>query len=360
MHLTIRFLFFGFMHRLKIYSSGVKSLVLLGAGIGTVTGLLPQGALFIITDTNVKRVHGHLFPRGELLVIEPGEESKRLEVVEMLCRQILEAGGDRSSFILGIGGGVVCDVAGLTASLFMRGVRHAYVSTTLLSQVDASIGGKTGVNLGEYKNLIGTFRQPEFVLCDHELLCTLPDEQFRSGMAELIKHAIIRDRNLFFDLSAVAEQLTADNQKLLGDLIFRSVKIKAAIVRSDPFEKGSRRLLNYGHTFGHVLESHYGISHGLAVAQGMLIAAELSVWKGEMPHAEYRLVSMILEKAGVLTGYPLPPGVVRLISRDKKSERGSVNLVLLRSVGKAVVRRLSLTEVQAFVSYYNEKTNVSH
>ncbi|HNT94039.1 MAG TPA: hypothetical protein PKJ71_10130, partial [Bacteroidales bacterium] len=144
-----------------------------------------------------------------------------------------------------------------------------------------------------------------------------------------------------------------------GDLILRSVRIKAAIVRRDPMENGIRRLLNFGHTFGHVLEIHYGMPHGVAVARGMVIAAELSAWTGEMPHAEYRLLSVEMEKAGLIREAELPPNVIGRIARDKKSEAGSVNFVLLRAVGKAIVRRLSLTDLQAFVNYYNERKDNS-
>jgi len=343
------------MNQVKINTAGGKSLVILDGTMDDITGMLPDKGLFIITDTNVGRIYGDAFPPGEVLVIEAGEKSKTLDVAGDLCRRMLEAGADRSSFILGFGGGVVCDIAGLTASLFMRGVRHAFVSTSLLSQVDASIGGKTGVNLGEYKNMIGTFRQPEFVLCDHRMLATLPDEEFRSGLGELYKHAIIRDRNLFFELSASAGQLAERDTQILGDFILRAVKIKAAVVKSDPLEKGIRRILNFGHTFGHVLETHYAIPHGVAISQGMIIAAELSVWKGEMPHSEFRLLEMALDKAGLLTGYRLPSNVVNRISRDKKGEADSVKFVLLGSVGKAILRSLPLTEIQAFVTYYNEK-----
>lgn len=343
------------MNQVRINTAGGKSLVILDGTMDHVSGLLPDRGLFIITDTNVSRIYGHTFPPGRVLVIEAGEKSKTLDVAGDLCRQMLEAGADRSAFILGYGGGVVCDIAGLTASLFMRGVRHAFVSTSLLSQVDASIGGKTGVNLGEYKNMIGTFRQPEFVLCDHSMLATLPDEEFRSGLGELYKHAIIRDRNLFLDLSASAGRLAERDPQILGDLIFRAVKIKAAVVKSDPLEKGIRRILNFGHTFGHVLETCYAIPHGIAISQGMIIAAELSVWKGEMPHAGLRQLELELGKAGLLTRHRLPSDVVSRISRDKKGEADSVNFVLLRSVGKAIVRSLQLTEIQAFVNYYNEK-----
>ncbi len=327
----------------------------MGGTVDDIRERLPAKGLFIITDTNVGRIYDDIFPPGEVLEIEAGEKSKTPEVVSDLCRRMLDAGADRSSFVLGFGGGLVCDIAGLTASLFMRGVRHAFVSTSLLSQIDASIGGKNGVNLGEYKNIIGTIRQPEFVLCDHNMLATLPEEEFLSGMGEMYKHAAIRDRNLFFDLSAAADQLAGRDPRILGDLILRSVKIKAAIVRRDPMENGIRRILNFGHTFGHVLETHYGIPHGVAVARGMVIAAELSVWTGEMPHAEYRLLSVELEKAGLFLKQELPPNVIVRIARDKKSEAGSVNAVLLRAVGNATVRRLSITELQAFINYYNEK-----
>ncbi|NLD63717.1 MAG: 3-dehydroquinate synthase [Bacteroidales bacterium] len=347
------------MKSIKINTAGGESVILMGGTVDDLRERLPAKGLYIITDTNVGRIYRDIFPKGEVLEIEAGEKSKTPQVVIDLCRRMLDAGADRSSFVLGFGGGVVCDIAGLTASLFMRGVRHAFVSTSLLSQIDASIGGKNGVNLGEYKNIIGTIRQPEFVLCDHNMLATLPEEEFLSGMGEMYKHAAIRDRNLFFDLSASADRIAARDPGILGDLILRSVRIKAAIVRRDPMENGIRRLLNFGHTFGHVLEIHYGMPHGVAVARGMVIAAELSAWTGEMPHAEYRLLSVEMEKAGLIREAELPPNVIGRIARDKKSEAGSVNFVLLRAVGKAIVRRLSLTDLQAFVNYYNERKDNS-
>jgi 3-dehydroquinate synthase len=343
------------MNRIRINSGEGRSNLFLGGTVEDIRPMLPEDGLYIITDTNVMKMYGRSFPPGKVFVIEAGEKSKTLGVVEDLCARLLEAGADRSSFLLGFGGGVVCDVTGLVASVYMRGVRHAFVSTTLLSQVDASIGGKTGVNLGEYKNLIGTFRQPEFVLCDHTMLQTLPDDEFLSGMSELLKHAVIRDRTLFFDITAAAGQLQARDTQLMGNFILRGVKIKAGVVRRDPLEKGVRRILNFGHTFGHVIETHYRIPHGLAVAQGMIIAAGLSVWKGEMPLSELRLLEVTMEKTGLQTAYPLPAGVVNMISKDKKSESGSVNFVLLRSVGRAIVRKLPITQLQEFVDYYNGK-----
>ena len=342
------------MQRIKITTAEGSSLIIMGGSLDDISAMLPRSGLFIITDTNVKRLYGAGFPAGVVLEIDPGEKSKTLEVIGDLCRRLLEAGADRSSFILGFGGGVVCDMTGLVASLYMRGVRHAFVSTTLLSQVDASIGGKTGVNLGQYKNIIGTFKQPEFVLCDHKMLSTLPEVELQSGMGELLKHGVIRDRNLFFDITASMERLFERDTKVMGDLIVRAARIKAAVVRHDPFEMGLRRKLNFGHTFGHILETHNGIPHGVAVIQGMLIAAELSVWVGEMPHSELKILEVTIAESGIRSDYELPANAVSLISRDKKSETGSVKIVLLQTVGKTVVRRLSLTVIEAFINYYRE------
>lgn len=342
------------MHRIRIITPQGSSLLFMNRDAREVSSLLPSDGVFIITDTNVRRYYGEIFPAGKVLETEPGEKTKRLETVGTLCRMLMDAGADRSSFILGYGGGVVCDIAGLVASVFMRGVRHGFVSTTLLSQVDASIGGKTGVNLGEYKNIIGTFRQPEFVLCDHSMLSTLTDEEFISGIGEMIKHAVISDRNLFLDISSSIEKIEERDPVLLAPFIERAVRIKAAVVRQDPDEKGPRRILNFGHTFGHVLETCYGIPHGMAIAEGMLIAAEMSVWTGDMPHSELKMLAGVLEKAGMAKEHELPPNIISLVARDKKGEAGTINMVLLRSVGRAVTRKMKPADLDDFVKYYRE------
>jgi 3-dehydroquinate synthase len=343
------------MQRLKINTDSGSSQIITGGDLDDLRALLPKGSrIFIITDTNVRRLYGDRFPAAEVLTVKPGEGSKTLTVIEDLCTRLLEAGADRSSFILGFGGGVVCDIAGMVASVYMRGVRHGFVSTTLLSQVDASTGGKTGVNLGAYKNIIGTFRHPEFVLCDHKMLSTLSDEEFRSGVGELIKSAVIRDRDLFFDISSSLGAVFDRDPVILEDLIYRAVRIKAAIVRHDPLEKGVRRLLNFGHTFGHVLERAYSLPHGIAVMEGMLIASGLSVWANELPLSELRIFEKVLDEAGFPGEHLLPDSTASMISRDKKSQDGSVSFVLLRTLGKAVVRKLPLTEIEAFISYYKE------
>jgi len=342
------------MHRIKINSETGESVLVIGGHVTDLSGYLPDKKLFIITDTNVKRLYGDTFPTGTVLTVKPGEQSKSLEVVGDLCGRLLEEGADRSSFILGFGGGVVCDITGLVASLYMRGVSHGFVSTTLLSQVDASIGGKTGVNLGSWKNIIGTFRQPEFVFCDQSMLSTLSEEEYRSGIGELIKHAVIRDRELFFEMAAALPKILERDTVILEDFIFRSVRIKASIVRRDPLEKGSRRLLNFGHTFGHPIEMASGLPHGIAVMKGMLIASELSVFAGEMPVAEQSLLEETLRQLVASADDDLPADIMTRITRDKKSETGSLNVVLLRSVGKAVVKRMSFQVIEAFLKNRNK------
>ncbi|HUW92838.1 MAG TPA: 3-dehydroquinate synthase family protein [Bacteroidales bacterium] len=337
------------MHKIKINSETGSSTLIIGGSVRDLLSYLPDKKLFIITDNNVRKLYGNTFPPGEVLNIESGEQSKSLEVIGELCRRLIEQGADRSSFILGFGGGVVCDVAGMVASVYMRGVRHGFVSTTLLSQVDASIGGKTGVNLGPYKNIIGTFRQPEFVICDQTMLSTLSEEEYLSGLGELVKHAVIGDRELYFDISDNLKKLLERNPASLEDIIYRSVKIKAMIVRRDPLEKGSRRLLNFGHTFGHPVEMANHLPHGIAVMKGMIIASELSVWCGEMPLVEQRLLVKMMSQLTITSDDDLPADVMSLITRDKKSETGFLNVVLLRAIGKAVIRKIPFSEIEAFL-----------
>jgi 3-dehydroquinate synthase len=337
------------MHLVKINSETGDSKLIIGASVKDLKSYLPDNEMFIITDSNVLRLYGNTFPAGKIMIIEPGETSKSLDVVGKLCETLLESGADRSSFILGFGGGVVCDIAGMVASLYMRGVRHGFVSTTLLSQVDASIGGKTGVNLGFYKNIIGTFKQPEFVFCDQNMLATLTDEEYLSGIGELVKHAVIRDRELFLSISGNLRRLLDRDPQYLAEIIHRSVKIKAEIVRRDPLEKGVRRLLNFGHTFGHPIEMAEKVPHGIAVMKGMIIASELSRWKGELPATEKKLLSDMISRLGVDETVILPADIKEKIAKDKKSETGHLNVVLLRSIGKAVIRKIPPGEIDAFL-----------
>jgi 3-dehydroquinate synthase len=265
------------LKRIIVQMPDSVSAIIAGGRWEAVTRLLPESNVIIVTDDNLFNLYGDRFPPFPVIKIRPGEESKKLEVIAQLADGLMKNGIDRTGFMLAIGGGVVCDVAGFLASVYMRGIKCGYISTSLLSQVDASTGGKTGVNLGRVKNIIGTFSQPQFVICDTTMLRTLPDNEYMSGLAELIKTGLIGEKSIVELLENNYSRIMARERELLTDIVARSVKFKASVVAKDEKETGLRRILNFGHTFGHAIELSESVSHGFAVAAGMEMAAILSV-----------------------------------------------------------------------------------
>jgi 3-dehydroquinate synthase len=259
----------------------------------------------------------------------------------------VEFSADRSTFVIGIGGGVVCDICGFVASTYMRGMRFAYIPTTLLAQVDASVGGKTGVNLGGYKNLVGVFSQPEFVLCDFDLLKTLPAAEMLSGFAEIVKHAAIADGQLFDFLEQNYEEAIKLDPAVIEKLVYESLVIKSTIVNADEREEGERRKLNFGHTFGHAIEKAAGVTHGEAVSAGMVMASALSVEKGFLTGGEHQRLKTLLQKIGLPTGLRVNmESVLDALGKDKKRAGETVHFVLLNAIGKAIVTEISLNELR--------------
>jgi 3-dehydroquinate synthase len=231
----------------------------------------------------------------------------------------MKEGADRSGFILGVGGGVVCDISGFLASVYMRGIPFGFVSTSLLSQVDASTGGKNAVNLGEIKNVIGNFRQPEFVICDTTMLRTLPEDEYISGLSELIKTGIIGDESIIETLENDYAGILKRDRELLSGLVTRSVRYKAEVVSEDEKETGLRRVLNFGHTFGHAIELHEGVKHGIAVAAGMELTTLFSLSLGYISKMDSDRIINLLRKYKLTCDYKIPYGTVeRLLSHDKK------------------------------------------
>ncbi|MFU8770398.1 MAG: 3-dehydroquinate synthase, partial [Desulfotignum sp.] len=232
----------------KILGKGGTSQIHVGERLGNLADHLPDQPLVIITDENVKSLYGHAFPKVPVITIGTGEKIKTLATVETILHRLIDLGCDRSCFILGIGGGIVCDIAGFAASIFMRGVDFGFVSTTLLSQVDASVGGKNGVNLSAFKNMAGVFSQPRFVICDPDMLKTLPQKEIANGMAEIVKHALIADAGMLaFIENNHARALNLDPE-IIFQLVSDSVAIKSRVVQQDERESGERRKLNFGHT----------------------------------------------------------------------------------------------------------------
>ncbi len=338
---------------IKIKGSTGDSVVMIGESLSNLGSYLSIEKTVIITDNNVWRFHGKEFPRCRIIKIEPGEKTKNLDTVRDIYEKFLEFGIDRSSFILGIGGGVVCDISGFAASTFLRGIRFGFVSTTLLSQVDASVGGKNGVNLDEYKNIVGVFNQPEFVICDLSLLSTLPERELHNGFAEIIKHAAICDAELFTFLENSRKKALSLDRNVIGKLVYDSVKIKSGIVSRDEKEKDERRKLNFGHTFGHAFEKTLGILHGEAISAGMIIASRLSVKKGLLNEEEFERLKKLIKLFGLPVELPHDRvKVLEAIKRDKKRENAFLHFVLLSGIGSAVVEEIPISELEKETRFF--------
>lgn len=273
------------------------------------------------------------------LCLPDGEVYKTLATVEAILDSLVFNGANRDTTLIALGGGVVGDMTGFAAACYMRGVGFIQVPTTLLAQVDASVGGKTGVNHPEGKNLIGAFHQPQLVLIDTETLHTLPDREFRAGLAEVIKHGLIADAAYLDWIEANMGQLLARDRDALGQAVLRSCEIKAGVVAQDERERGRRAHLNFGHTFAHAIESCVGYGewlHGEAVAAGMVMAAELS----ELDDSDRQRVRGIIAAAGLPVKPPAVGGeeLAEAMSMDKKVLSGQVRLVLLEKIGSAALR----------------------
>lgn len=336
------------MQTIHIAGATGASRILVGERLANLPAHLPAGPTVIITDENVARLYVRDFPPAPVITIGTGERVKTLDTVRGIYGRLLALGADRDVTIVGIGGGIVCDIAGFVAATYLRGVACGFAATTLLAQVDASIGGKNGVNVDGYKNMVGTFRQPAFVLCDLEMLRTLPASEIQCGLAEIVKHAAIADPVLFAALEREAERVLALDPAVLERFVHDSLKIKAAIVNRDEQEAGERRKLNFGHTFGHALEALTGVPHGQAVSLGMMVAAAISVRRGCLAAEELRRLHALLQRLGLPTQRPVErEPVLAALRQDKKRSGDAIRFVLLDGLGRARVEAIPLPELGA-------------
>ncbi len=276
-------------------------------------------------------------PEPCVLMLPPGESAKRLSEAERLLEEMAGAGADRGSLLIAFGGGVVGDMCGFLAAVYMRGIRYIQAPTTLLAQVDSSIGGKTGVNLAAGKNLVGAFHHPEAVFADVDLLRTLPARELRAGLMESVKAGILRDAGLF----ALLEEARKWTPKILQEVVTRSVAMKAEIVGLDEKERGLRMILNLGHTLGHAIEAVTGYSvllHGEAVGWGMLAAFALARERGLMAEEDAARAGALVRRLGELPGFTASAeDLLAATGRDKKNDRGMRRFVLPLGIGNAVV-----------------------
>ena len=312
-------------------------------------GVLPEGRVVVVSDSSIDRLYHPMLEKYDSVLIGLGESIKTLQTVETIYRRFIELGVDRSTFVLAVGGGIVTDVAGFAASTYMRGLKFGFVSTTLLGQVDASVGGKNGVNVDGYKNMAGTFTQPQFVICDPGMLRTLPDREFRAGLAEVVKAAIIADADLFERIERPTfEALRADTD-LLTDAVSAAIRVKADIVERDERESGDRRKLNLGHTLAHAIEKCSNrMNHGEAVAVGTALIAGAAVKLGVLKAEDRDRIVAVLTKLGF--GLTPPVEVRRLLKevvKDKKNEDGMLRIVLPVGIGDCEVRPMTPGEFAA-------------
>lgn len=304
----------------------------------------PQAAV-LITDQNVYNAHSKRFKGWDVIILKPGEEYKVQATVDAVIEQLITMEADRKTTLVGVGGGVITDITGYVASVYMRGVRFGFVPTSLLAMVDASIGGKNGIDVKVYKNMVGIIRQPSFILHDMIFLNTLPEVEWINGFAEIIKHACIRDPAMFKQLKRNSFKTYQDQKKSICELVQRNVILKTKVVKQDEFEKGERRLLNFGHTLGHALENQYELLHGQAVAIGMTYACHISEKLTGFKQTEK--VVKVLEQYGLPTYASFnKQKVFDVLKMDKKREKKEMNYVLLEKIGKAVIKPISLKQLE--------------
>ncbi len=320
---------------------------------------LASGKILILTDTNigihyakeVEEIANRYVATVKTMTIPAGEAYKNLDTVYQIYQTLIEHKFDRNDVLVALGGGVIGDMTGFTAATYLRGIRFIQLPTTLLSMVDSSIGGKTGVDFQSYKNMVGAFYQPQAVYMNLSTLQTLPDREFCSGFGEIIKHGLIKDKTYYNWLSEHADAILAKSPELLEETIYCSLLVKKQVVENDPYEKGERALLNYGHTLGHAVEKlmNFSLLHGECVSLGMVAAGYLSMSLGHITKEEYNSVLGVLEAFKLPTS--LPEGVlsaeevVAATKNDKKMDSGKIKFILLESIGNAYINK-ELTDDQ--------------
>ena len=297
--------------------------------------------LIAIIDSAVAKHYGEVFP-PQRVVVELREENKIFTEVERIASLLLEMEADRETLLIIAGGGVLCDLGAFTASIYMRGIPFILIPTTLLAMTDAAIGGKNGVNMGVYKNILGLFRQPQKIIICPEFLKTLPEEEYRNGLAELLKTFIIGDRESFLEVIPVMK-----NPNEIAPYITKAASIKMKIVERDPFDKRERRMLNLGHTFAHAFELKEGVPHGVAVAKGIVLAAKLSQKLSFLSKAEQKMIVEGFSIAGFDTSSPIKmESLIDIMYLDKKRNGDIINFVLIKKIGETMIFPICLSDLK--------------
>lgn len=333
------------MKKRTFHFSGKAVYYYFDASFDALKKLVPVESAVIITDENVFEAHKKKFRGWSTIVLKPGEQYKVQQTVDVIIDRLIEFGADRQSTLIGVGGGVITDITGYVASIYMRGIAVGFVPTSLLAMVDAAIGGKNGIDVGIYKNMVGIIRQPNFLLFDTSFLKSLPLSEWQNGFAEIIKHGAIKDAALFKQLKLHTLSTYKKDLSLTTKLVERNVIIKTKVVLADEFENADRKLLNFGHTLGHALENSYELSHGQAISIGMTYAAVISeqIVAFKNRHA---LVSL-LEKYGLPTYASFNTAkAISILQKDKKKTKDAVHYILLEKMGKGVIHTIPFATLE--------------
>lgn len=336
------------MRKLSYKFSGKTTTSYFDADFSLLEKLVSRDQAVLVTDEHIFSRHQKKFGGWNTIVISAGEAFKVQETVDSIIEQLIGFQADRKTHLIGIGGGVITDITGYAAATYMRGIPFGFVPTSILAMVDASIGGKNGIDVGAYKNIVGTIRQPDFLLYDFAFLKTLPKEEWVNGFAEIIKHAAIRDAALFRELEKNRLSFYQKDKAALSKLIQRNAAIKSTVVAKDEFEQGDRRLLNFGHTLGHAIEKLYELPHGHAISIGMVVASMIS--EQYTGFQETDRVIAVLKKYGLptLTKFN-SKDVMNVLRMDKKKDKDSMNYVFLKKIGQGLVKSIPIHELEKIV-----------
>ena len=314
--------------------------------------LVPRENVILVTDENVATKYADRFMPYRTIVLKAGEEYKQQATVDHLVNELIKHKADRQTLLVGVGGGVITDITGYAASVYMRGIRFAFAPTTVLAMVDACVGGKNGVDVGVYKNLVGVVKHPEFLLYDYSFLKTLPQEEWINGFAEIIKHACIKDRLMFKFLEKNTLDTFQNYPKEAAKLIRQNVEIKYGIVAKDEKETGDRKLLNFGHTLGHAIENMYQLSHGNAVSIGMVAACTLSEAIKGFSSKEKKRVIAVLEKYHLPINFSFDKEKVwEVLLMDKKKSGDTMNFILLDTIGKGLIKPIPIIKLKEIFNH---------
>lgn len=317
-------------------------------GISHLKDITERSSTILITDEHIFNAHTKRFKNWNTIVLKPGEAYKVQTTVDAIIEQLIEMGADRKTTLVGVGGGVITDITGYVASVYMRGIKFGFIPTSILAMVDASIGGKNGIDVGVYKNMVGVIRQPSFILHDMVFVNSLPETEWQNGFAEIIKHACIKDVKMFEALEANTLRNYQTKKILLCKLVQQNALLKTKVVQKDEFEKADRKLLNFGHTLGHAIENIYELSHGQAISIGMTYACHISEQLTGFKQTE-RLTAL-LNKYGLPTYAKFDKvKAFDILQKDKKKTKSEISYVLLQKIGKGVVKNISMADLKTII-----------